>query len=185
MAQVEALRMLLRSGKQSLQPASKVGSLADVGLGASILAAQKKHSRSSGYGGKDLGVCLGAELEALGQHTPILIRIRCPLLKTGLRDVGVGDPLSFLTTEGTRVAQGNTGETRLRESVDPKLALLNFRRKSGPSIFTMRHISWRRERMRSPMRSPSVSSRVAARVGDNDSDSDLATLAAGGQQNSW
>ena len=35
-----------------------------------------------------------------------------------------------------------------------KLALRNFWRKSVPSRVTMRHISCRRERMRSPMRSP-------------------------------
>src|SRR4029077_1108668 len=104
LAQVEALRMLFRSGKQSLQPASKVGGLADIGLGASILAAQKKHSRGSGYGGEDFGVSLRAELEALGQHSPILIRMRCPLLETGLRDVGVGDPA--LTAEGTGSHRG-------------------------------------------------------------------------------
>src|SRR5208283_5489288 len=57
----------------------------------------------------------------------------------------------------------------------PKLALLNFCRKSGPSIFTMRHISCNRERIRSPIRSPSVSSRAAARAGE----SDRATPAAG------
>src|SRR5882762_4215853 len=68
------------------------------------------------------------------------------------------------------------GMTRCGEDY-PKLALLNFWRKSGPSIFTMRHISWRRERMRSPMRSPRVSSRVAARAGDSVEDRE--TLAAG------
>src|SRR5258708_2653797 len=94
------------------------------------------------------------------------------LAENGLRDAGFGDAHRVLNHRGHRGTQGNTG---MRELVYPKLALLNFWRKSGPSIFTMRHISWRRERMRSPMRSPRVSSRVAARAGD----SDLATLAAG------
>src|ERR1700730_6408622 len=53
MAQVEAFRMLLRSGKQPLQPPPKVGSLANVGLGVGILAAQKKHGWGGGYGGED------------------------------------------------------------------------------------------------------------------------------------
>ena len=69
MAEVEALRMILRSGKKALQPPPKVGSLADVGLGVRILAAQKKHSRGRGYGGEDLGVSFRAELDAFGQHT--------------------------------------------------------------------------------------------------------------------
>jgi hypothetical protein len=68
MAQIEALRVILRSGKQALQPPPKVGGLADVGLGVCVLAAQKKHSWGGGYGGEDLGVSLRAELEALGQH---------------------------------------------------------------------------------------------------------------------
>ena len=72
-------------------------------------------------------------------------------------------PSEFLTTEDTG---GHRGTQGCAELVYPKLALLNFWRKSGPSIFTMRHISWRRERMRSPMRSPRVSSRAAARAGD-------------------
>src|SRR5271167_4000690 len=65
-------------------------------------------------------------------------------------------------------ARGGARDDRVGRIAYPKLALLNFCRKSGPSIFTMRHISWRRERMRSPMRSPRVSSRTAARAGDND-----------------
>src|ERR1700733_9089421 len=47
-----------------------------------------------------------------------------------------------------------------------KLALRNFWRKSSPSILITRHISCRRERMRSPMRSPRVSLRVAALAAD-------------------
>jgi hypothetical protein len=49
-----------------------------------------------------------------------------------------------------------------------KLALRNFCRKSSPSILITRHISCRRDRMRSPMRSPSVSARVAARTGETE-----------------
>src|SRR5271168_3415668 len=58
-----------------------------------------------------------------------------------------------------------------RVAVDPvrtyrKLALRNFCRKSSPSILITRHISCRRDRMRSPMRSPRVSERVAARAAE-------------------
>src|SRR5438270_6656082 len=67
--------MLLRSGQQPLQAASKVGRLADIGLGVGILAAQKKHGRSGGYGGEDLGVSFRAELEAFGRHKAIVVRL--------------------------------------------------------------------------------------------------------------
>src|SRR5437879_13922245 len=67
--------MLLRSGKQSLQPPSEVSRLADVGLGVGILAAQKKYSRGGGYGGKDLGVSFRAELDAFSQHKAIVVRL--------------------------------------------------------------------------------------------------------------
>src|ERR1700674_231428 len=76
MAQVEALRMLLRSGQEALEPPSKVGSLADVGLGVGILAAQKKHRRGSGYVGEDLGVSFRAELDAFGQHSTIVEEVK-------------------------------------------------------------------------------------------------------------
>src|SRR5260370_22513822 len=75
MAQVEAFRMLLRRGKQPLQPPPKVGRLADIGLGVGILAAQKKHSRGGGYGGEDIGVNFRAELDAFGQHKAIVVRL--------------------------------------------------------------------------------------------------------------
>jgi hypothetical protein len=64
-----------------LQPTPKVGSLADIGLGIRILAAQEKHCRSGG-GGKDLGVSFRMELDAFGQHLPILIRINGKRLTT-------------------------------------------------------------------------------------------------------
>src|SRR6266404_1013031 len=67
--------MLLRSGKQSLQPPSEVSRLADVGFGVGILTAQKKHGGSGGYGGEDLGVSFRAELDAFGQHKAIVVRL--------------------------------------------------------------------------------------------------------------
>ena len=75
MTQVEALRMLLRSGKQALQPPSEVGSFADVGLGVCILAAQKKYSRGGDYRGEDPGVSFRPELDAFGQHKAIVVRL--------------------------------------------------------------------------------------------------------------
>ncbi len=48
-----------------------------------------------------------------------------------------------------------------------KLALLNVCRKSWPSILMILHISWRRERMRSPIRSPRVSERAARWAREN------------------
>src|SRR5260370_20872160 len=69
MAQVEPSRMLLRSGKQALQPPPKVGSLADVGLGVGVCAAQKKHGRGGRYDGEDVAVTFRAELKTLTQHT--------------------------------------------------------------------------------------------------------------------
>ena len=67
--------MLLRSGKQPLQPPPKVGSLADVRLGARILAAQKKYSRGGGYDGEDGAVMFRAELDAFSQHKTIVVRL--------------------------------------------------------------------------------------------------------------
>src|ERR1700676_4289179 len=109
MAQIEALRVILRSGKQALQPPPQVGRLADVGLGVRILGAQQKHSGDGGYGGEDLGVSFRAELDAFGQHLPILIRIRCPLLKTDCGAPGLAVPTEFLTTEDTGAHRGTRG----------------------------------------------------------------------------
>ncbi len=71
-AQVEPSCALFGRRKQSLQPPPQVGSLADVGLGVRILAAQKKHGGGGGYGGEDLGVSFRTELYAFGQHNWIV-----------------------------------------------------------------------------------------------------------------
>src|SRR5260370_9758013 len=63
MAQVEPSRMLLRSGKQALQPPPKVGSLADVGLGVGVRAAQKKHGRGGSYDGEHAALTFRAQLD--------------------------------------------------------------------------------------------------------------------------
>ena len=71
-AQVKALGLLLRGRKQPLQPPAQVGSLADVGLGVRVCAAQKKHRRGGSYGGEDLSISFRPELDAFGQHSEIV-----------------------------------------------------------------------------------------------------------------
>src|SRR5260370_35174751 len=86
MGEVEPVRMVLRSGKQALQAAPKGGSLADVGLGVGVRAAQKKHGRGGSYDGEDVAVTFRAELDAFSQHKAIVVRptseMQAPLVRS-------------------------------------------------------------------------------------------------------
>ena len=135
--------------EQSLQSAAKIRCLADVGFGLCIVAAQREHRRRGWYCGKDLRIAFRREFQALGQHKAILAGNQ-------------GNPRK--RRRGSALIRGDDPDPWRRTYL--KLALRNFCRKSSPSILMMRHISCRRERMRSPIRSPRLSARAAARTAD-------------------
>jgi hypothetical protein len=150
---------------------------ADVGHRQSILLPQTWATRPSAYlrcgpSAKDLPVSV------MRKHSNGKIKIKNPALtKRGLgrgtlmflcvADILPGHPSYEKPRVGTTPTLGHPPLDHLQAPSSPtqrRLALLYFMRKSSPSTRTTRHISCRRERMRSPMRSPSVSSR-AARAG--------------------
>jgi hypothetical protein len=73
-AQVEFLGSPLDCAQQALQTPPQVRGLADVRLGAGLLAAQYKHGRSRRDGSEDRRIVLSSEFQTLGQHHIILVR---------------------------------------------------------------------------------------------------------------
>ena len=71
-AQVQPSR-LFRRPEKTLQAATQVGGLADVGLGLGIVAAEEEDCRRRGSGGENFRIAIGNEFQALSQHLGILV----------------------------------------------------------------------------------------------------------------
>ena len=73
LAQVQLAGLSFDGAEQALQAAAQVRGLADVGLAGFVLSTQQKHRRTRRNGGEQLGVAVGSEFDALGEHEEILV----------------------------------------------------------------------------------------------------------------
>ena len=56
-----------------MKTTAKVGRFADVRLGLSVFSAQEEHCWRRWYRGEELGIVVGSEFQAFGQHGTILV----------------------------------------------------------------------------------------------------------------